>query len=147
MSRFEVLSPVGNGEMLTAACRAGADAVYLGAKDFSARRNAENFDDNGLHEAIKYCHIRGVKVYLTLNIQIKDSELSAAVDLARRAYNYGIDGVIIADLGLAAVLRESIPALHLHASTQMTVHTPAALEILKNAGFTRVVAAREMSRE
>lgn len=146
MSRFEVLSPVGNGEMLTAACRAGADAVYLGAKEFSARRNAENFDDNGLESAVKYCHIRGVKVYLTLNIQIKDGELSSAVDLARRAYNYGIDGVIIADLGLAAVLRESIPALHLHASTQMTVHTPAALEILKNAGFMRVVAAREMSR-
>lgn len=147
MSRFEVLSPVGNGEMLVAAYRAGADAVYLGAKEFSARRNAENFDDSAIKEAVKYCHIRGVKVYLTLNIQIKDSELSSAVDLARRAYNYGIDGVIIADLGLAAVLRESIPALHLHASTQMTVHTPAALEILKNAGFTRVVAAREMSRE
>lgn len=147
MSRFEVLSPVGNVEMLTAACRAGADAVYLGAKEFSARRNAENFDDNELREAIRYCHIRGVKVYLTLNIQIKDSELPSAVDLARRAYNYGIDGVIIADLGLAAVLHKYIPALHLHASTQMTVHTPAALEILKNAGFTRVVAAREMSRE
>lgn len=147
MSRFEVLSPVGNGEMLVAACRAGADAVYLGAKEFSARRNAENFDDDALKEAVKYCHIRGVKVYLTLNIQIKDSELASAVDLARRAYNYGIDGVIIADLGLAAVLHKSIPALPLHASTQMTVHTPAALKILKNAGFTRVVAAREMSRE
>ena len=115
MSRFEVLSPVGNGEMLVAACRAGADAVYLGAKEFSARRNAENFDDNALEEAIKYCHIRGIKVYLTLNIQIKDSELSSAVDLARRAYNYGIDGVIIADLGLAAILRRLIPALNLHA--------------------------------
>lgn len=147
MSRFEVLSPVGNGEMLVAACRAGADAVYLGAKEFSARRNAENFDDTALKEAVKYCHIRGVKVYLTLNIQIKDGELSSAVDLARRAYNYGIDGVIIADLGLAAILRRLIPALNLHASTQMTVHTPAALTILKNAGFTRVVAAREMSRE
>lgn len=147
MSRFEVLSPVGNGEMLVAACRAGADAVYLGAKEFSARRNAENFDDNELLEAIRYCHIRGVKVYLTLNIQIKDSELASSVDLARRAYNYGIDGVIIADLGLAAVLHKLIPNLHLHASTQMTVHTPSALEILKNAGFTRVVAAREMSRE
>ena len=147
MSRFEVLSPVGNGEMLVAACRAGADAVYLGAKEFSARRNAENFDDNELREAIRYCHIRGVKVYLTLNIQIKDSELSSAVDLARRAYNYGIDGVIIADLGLAAVLHKLIPNLHLHASTQMTVHTPAALKILKNAGFTRVVASREMSCE
>lgn len=147
MSRFEVLSPVGNGEMLVAACRAGADAVYLGAKEFSARRNAENFDDNALKEAIKYCHIRGVKVYLTLNIQIKDGELYSAVDLARRAYNYGVDGVIIADLGLAAVLHRLIPELNLHASTQMTVHTPAALSILKNAGFTRVVAAREMSRE
>lgn len=147
MSRLEVLSPVGNGEMLVAACRAGADAVYLGAKEFSARRNAENFDDTELCDAIKYCHIRGVKVYLTLNIQIKDSELSSAVDLARRAYNYGIDGVIIADLGLADVLHKLIPKLPLHASTQMTVHTPAALEILKNAGFTRVVTAREMSRE
>ena len=147
MSRFEVLSPVGNGEMLVAACRAGADAVYLGAKEFSARRNAENFDDNALESAVKYCHIRGVKVYLTLNIQIKDSELSSAVDLACRAYNYGVDGVIIADLGLADILRRLIPALNLHASTQMTVHTPAALNILKKAGFTRVVAAREMSRE
>lgn len=147
MSRFEVLSPVGNGEMLVAACRAGADAVYLGAKEFSARRNAENFDDNALRDAVKYCHIRGVKVYLTLNIQIKDGELSSAVDLARRAYNYGVDGVIIADLGLAAVIHRLIPELNLHASTQMTVHTPAALTILKNAGFTRVVAAREMSRE
>lgn len=147
MSRFEVLSPVGNGEMLVAACRAGADAVYLGAKEFSARRNAENFDDSALKEAVKYCHIRGVKVYLTLNIQIKDGELSSAVDLARRAYNYGVDGVIIADLGLATILRRLIPALNLHASTQMTVHTPAALTILKKAGFTRVVAAREMSRE
>ena len=147
MSRFEVLSPVGNGEMLIAACRAGADAVYLGAKDFSARRNAENFEDNELKEAIKYCHIRGVKVYLTLNIQIKDGELSSAVDLARSAYNYGIDGVIIADLGLADILHRLIPKLPLHASTQMTVHTPAALKTLKNAGFTRVVAAREMSRE
>lgn len=147
MSGFEVLSPVGNAEMLVAACRTGADAVYLGAKEFSARRNAENFDDDALASAVKYCHIRGVKVYLTLNIQIKDSELSSAVDLARRAYNYGIDGVIIADLGLAAVLHRLIPNLNLHASTQMTVHTPAALEILKNAGFTRVVAAREMSRE
>ena len=142
----EILSPAGNAEMLTAAVRSGADAVYLGAKEFSARRNAANFDDAGLKAAVEYCHIRGVKVYLTLNILIKDAELESAFRLAQRAYNYGIDGIIIADMGLAAVLHRLLPELPLHASTQMTVHTPSALPLLKKAGFCRVVAGREMSR-
>lgn len=142
----EILSPVGNREMLVAAVRSGADAVYLGAKEFSARRNAENFTLTELEDAVSYCHTRGVKVYLTLNILIKDSELKAAVSLARDAYNCGIDGIIIQDLGLAAALKELLPALPLHASTQMSVHTPAALDNLKKLGFCRVVAAREMSK-
>lgn len=142
----EILSPAGNTEMLTAAVRSGADAVYLGAKEFSARRNAANFDDDELKAAVEYCHIRGVKVYLTLNILIKDAELESAFRLAQRAYNYGIDGIIIADMGLAAVLHRLLPELPLHASTQMTVHTPSALPLLKKAGFCRVVAGREMSR-
>ena len=144
--KAEVLSPVGNTEMLISAVRAGADAVYLGAKDFNARRNADNFDSNSLKNAIDYCHIRGVKVYLTLNIQLKDSELISALSIATEAYNFGIDGIIIADLGLASLLHKKLPLLPLHASTQMTVCHKSALAPLKKLGFIRVVAAREMSK-
>ena len=146
-AKGEILAPVGNIEMLEAAVRSGADAVYLGAKDFSARRNAENFSLQELKEAVSYCHIRGVKVYLTLNILIKNFELADAFALARNAYNTGIDGIIIQDLGLARLLHEKTPALPLHASTQMSVHSPAALDILKDLGFVQVVAAREMSKK
>lgn len=147
IKNFEILSPVGNKEMLISAVRSGADAVYLGAKDFSARRNAENFGDDELESTVKYCHIRGVKVYLTLNIMIKNSELEDAFNLAKKAYNIGVDGIIIQDLGLASVLREKIPELPLHASTQLTVHSPSALCYLKEKGFKRVVVAREVSKE
>lgn len=142
----EILSPVGNPDMLIAAIRSGADAVYLGAKLFSARRNAENFTEKELEDAVKYCHIRGVKVYLTLNILIKNHELQDAFNLAQTAYNLGIDGIIIQDLGLASILKEKIPDLPLHASTQLTVHSPAALDFLKEKGFSRVVVSREMSK-
>lgn len=145
ISKGEILSPAGNFQMLEAAVRCGADAVYLGAKDFSARRNAENFTTDELKEVCEYCRIRGVKTYLTLNILIKDSEMKSAVALARNAYLAGIDGIIIQDLGLAALLRRYVPDLPLHASTQMSVMSPSALPYLKKAGFRRVVAAREMS--
>ena len=145
--KAEILSPVGDSEMLVAAVRSGADAVYLGAKDFSARRNAENFSLSELKSAIEYCHIRGVRVYLTLNILIKENELEEAFSLARDAYNIDIDGIIIQDLGLARLLSEKIPELPLHASTQMSVHSPSALLPLKKLGFTQVVVAREMSKE
>ena len=143
----EILSPVGNKEMLEAAVRSGADAVYLGAKDFSARKNAENFSLEELNDAIKYCHIRGVKVYLALNTLIKDNEMSNAFNLAKKAYHLGIDGIIIQDLGLARILHEKIPNLKLHASTQMSIHSPSALDILKELGFVQVVVAREMSKQ
>lgn len=141
----EILAPAGGGEMLTAAVRSGADAVYLGAKEFSARRGAQNFDVQELKSAAEYCHIRGVKVYLALNIMLKENELEPAFALARDAYNYGIDGIIIQDWGLASALHRLIPGLRLHASTQCSVHSPAALRLLKEMGFTRVVAGREMS--
>lgn len=147
MVKPEILSPAGSEEMLKAAVLSGADAVYLGAKEFSARRNAENFDTLALCEAIKYCHIRGVKVYLTLNIILKDSELSSALKTATDAYNAGIDGIIVADLGIAKILKEQLPLLPLHASTQLSVHSPSALKPLKDLGFSRVVVAREMSYE
>ena len=127
----EVLAPVGSPESLQAAVRSGADAVYIGAKQFSARRNADNFDDNDIRETVHYCHIRGVKVYLALNIMIKQSELKAAFDVALTAYKCGIDAVIITDLGLASLIHKHIPDLQLHASTQMTVHSPACLPMLK----------------
>ncbi len=142
----EVLAPVGSPESLAAAVRSGADAVYIGAKQFSARRNADNFDDNDIKETVRYCHIRGVKVYLALNIMIKQSELQAAFDVALYAYKCGVDAIIISDLGLASIIHKHIPDLQLHASTQMTVHSPACLPILKELGFTRVVVSREMSK-
>ena len=138
----EILSPVGSQEMLYAAVRSGADAVYLGAKDFSARRNAENFSLEDLRQAIAFCHIRGVKVYLTLNILIKDNEFYDALKLAADAYNIGIDGIIVQDLGLARVLHEKLPLLPLHASTQLSIHSPASMPLLKSLGFKQVVVAR-----
>ncbi|MBR2039849.1 MAG: U32 family peptidase, partial [Clostridia bacterium] len=144
--KCEILAPVGSLKMLESAVRCGADAVYLGAKEFSARQNAENFSLEELKNAIDFCHIRNVKVYLTLNILIKENELESAFELAQVAYNLGIDAVIIEDLGLAKIIREKIPELSLHASTQMSVHTPAALTILKEMGFKRVVVARELSK-
>ncbi|MBQ6885650.1 MAG: U32 family peptidase [Clostridia bacterium] len=143
----EVLSPVGGPESLAAAVRSGADAVYIGAKQFSARRNADNFDDNDIIDTVRYCHIRGVKVYLALNIMIKQSELQAAFDVALTAYKCGVDAVIISDLGLASLIHKHIPDLQLHASTQMTVHSPACLPTLKELGFSRVVVSREMSKQ
>lgn len=143
----EVLSPVGSPQSLEAAVRCGADAVYIGAKKFSARRNAENFDINDIRETVCYCHIRGVKVYLALNIMIKQSELQDAFKLAAHAYECGVDAIIISDLGLASLIHECIPDMPLHASTQMTVHSKSALPLLKNMGFTRVVVSREMSKK
>lgn len=143
----EVLSPAGSPAALEAAVRAGADAVYFGMGGFNARKNAENFDDGALTGAVASCHGRGVKAYLTLNTLVRTDEMSAALRTAEKAAAAGMDGVIVQDLGLAALLRKAAPSLPLHASTQMSVHTPAALLFLKELGFVRVVAAREMSGE
>ena len=145
-TKGEILSPVGSFEMLEAAVKSGADAVYLGAKDFSARRNAQNFTKEEMKKAVEYCHIRGVKTYLTLNILLKDEELEKAFLLARDAYNMGIDGIIVQDLGFAKILKDYLPELPLHASTQMSVHSKSALPLLKQLGFTQVVVSREMSK-
>ncbi|MCQ2478334.1 MAG: DUF3656 domain-containing protein [Clostridia bacterium] len=144
---IEILSPAGSYESLIAAVRSGADAVYLGAKDFSARRNAENFDNGQLKEAVQYCHERNVKVYITLNIAVKEREIKSALDTAKAAYLAGVDGVIISDLGLARLIKKHFPDLSLHASTQMSVHSPACIPLLKKFGFSRVVVSREMSKE
>ena len=146
IAKPEVLSPAGSSESLISAVRSGADAVYLGVKEFSARRNADNFDFCELEKAVKYCHIRNVKVYLTLNIMIKESELNTALECAKKAYLCGVDALILQDTGIASLIKNAIPDFELHASTQMTVHSPAALQTLKEMGFSRVVAAREMNK-
>ena len=129
---MEILSPAGNKEALIAALRTGADAVYFGAGKFNARRNADNFLDDDLKEAIGLCKIYGAKSYLTLNTIIKQNELIEAFNTAKTAYLYGVDAVILQDLGLIKLLKENLPDLVLHASTQMTVHTPSALAFLKS---------------
>ena len=144
-NRIEILAPAGGFESLEAAAKSGADAVYLGAKDFSARKSAQNFSSQELKDAVAYCHARGMKAYLTVNTLMFDSEIQSALDLICDAYSSGIDAVIIQDIGLASYLRHKLPELRLHASTQMSVHTLSGAKALQEMGFSRVVLSRELS--
>lgn len=145
MKNIELLSPVGDFECLKAAVQNGADAVYLGATSFSARSSAKNFDLTSLEEAINYAHLRNVKVYLALNTLIKNNEFESATKLAVDVYNLGIDAIIVQDLGLAKWIKENIPLLPIHASTQMTAHNLEGVSKLEKLGFSRVVLSRETS--
>ena len=144
-NKIEILAPAGSMESLIAAVRSGADAVYLGAKDFSARASAQNFTIDELREAVSYCKIRNVKVYLTVNTLMFDDELEKALILINEVYYAGIDAVIVQDIGLASLVKKHIPNLKLHGSTQMTIHTPAGAKALWEMGFSRVVLSRELS--
>ncbi|MBQ4613111.1 MAG: U32 family peptidase [Clostridia bacterium] len=144
---IEVLAPAGSYESLTAAVRSGAAAVYLGLSAFNARRAAHNFTEQELTEAVAYCHARGVKVHLALNTLVRDDELDSALAVAEFACSIGIDALIVQDLGLARCIHAAAPTMPLHASTQLSCHTPAGVDFLRDAGFSRVVLAREMSRE
>jgi putative protease len=141
----ELLAPAGGWESFIAAVQNGADAVYLGGRMFSARRKAVNFENQEIARAIEYAHIRGVKVYVTVNILIADREMEEAAGFLLYLYNAGADAVIVQDLGLASLAREVVPGLELHASTQMTIHNLPGIELLSGAGFTRVVLSREMN--
>lgn len=143
----ELLSPVGNFECLKSAVQNGADSVYFGANNFSARAFAENFDFNNLKEAIKYAKLRGVKTNLTLNTLIKNNEIENAFNLAKQAYELGIDAIIVQDLGLANVLIKNFPDLAIHGSTQMSIHNLEGVLELQELGFKRVVLSRELSLE
>lgn len=142
----EILSPCGSRDSLIAAVRAGADAVYFGGGNFNARRNAKNFTNDDLRDAIQYAKMRGVKVYITLNTLLADSELQEAIEFARFAAECGADAFIVQDLGLAKLLKSSLPEIPLHASTQMTVHSVLGLEELAKFGFCRVVVSREVDK-
>lgn len=149
----ELLAPAGSWEAMVAAVRAGADAVYLGVGAFNARRHALNFSlqanidaTPSLAEAVAFCHTRGVKVYVALNTLVLDRELTEALKVAKIACDVGADALILQDRGLARYIRACAPTMPLHASTQMTCHTPTGVRQLRDLGFSRVVLAREMTK-
>ena len=135
---IELLSPAGDFECLKAAVQNGADAVYFGASSFSARAFASNFDDEALEKAITYAKLRGVKTNLALNTLIKNDEMNDAIELAKKAYSYGIDAIIVQDLGLACYLIKHFPDLDIHASTQLSVHNLEGVLKLQEMGFSEV---------
>ena len=143
----ELLAPAGGQEALVAAVQSGADAVYMGFGAFNARRSARNFSDEEFRAAVSYCHLRGVKVYLTLNTLVTDRELPLLVEEARIASECGVDAILVQDWGVLAALREIIPDVPLHASTQMSLHTLSGAQESARLGMTRAVLARELNRE
>ncbi len=141
----ELLAPAGNIASLEAAIDAGANAVYFGADAFNARMRADNFGEVEAQQALSLCRAFGVQAYITLNTRLTDRQLGEALPLARRLWEAGADAFIIADAGLAALLREQIPGVQLHASTQMSAHTEFDADALAKMGFSRMVCPRELS--
>ena len=144
---IELLAPAGSPEAVIAAVQNGADAVYLGMGNFNARRGARNFTDEEFEKAVRYCRIRGCKVYVTLNTLVNDREIEPAVSAAKLASDLGADGIIIQDLGLIRAIRSALPDIPLHASTQMSIHNLAGVQAAAEMGLTRAVLARELSLE
>ena len=145
MKNIEILAPAGSMESLVAAVRCGANAVYLGTKGINARRGATNFTFEELKQAVEYCHARGVKVYLALNILVADSELELAYKTVQASLSLGVDAFIVQDLGLAKIIHTHFPTAKLHASTQCSVNSPEGFKALEEMGFVRAVIPREMS--
>ena len=144
---IEILAPAGSYDALVAAVRSGANAVYLGTKALNARRNAANFDDEQLAEAVKYCHQRNVKVHQTINTLMYDGEAEEVADAVRTAVKCGVDALIIQDMGVLEIAKKIAPQMELHASTQMAVHNLDGVKKAEKLGFSRVVLARELSKE
>jgi putative protease len=142
---LELLAPAGGFDALRAAVRNGADAVYLGTTELNARRGAENFTLEDLAEACRYAHLRGTKVYLTANVVVLESEMGPALNMIARAWEAGIDAVIVQDLGLLLALRTALPDVRVHGSTQIDVHNAASVRVLADLGVSRVTLARELS--
>ena len=144
---LELLAPAGSMEALRAAVQNGANAVYLGCGQFNARQSAKNFTPQALAEAIKYCHIRGVAVHLTLNTLVSDKEKEEAAALIRHAAGAGVDAFIVQDLGVVQLCRQIAPHIPLHGSTQMTVHSLPGVLFCAGLGMSRVVLSRELDRD
>lgn len=147
MKKNEILAPAGNLDSLLAGIHSGADAVYFGYGELNARRNAKNFDEQSLAEASRLCKERGVKMHMTVNTMVYDREYDEVLRTLEIACKYGIDALIVQDLGVAKIVREAAPEMKMHASTQLTVHNVSGAWQAKELGFSRVVLAREMSRE
>jgi putative protease len=145
MKKIELLAPAGSMESIYAAVQMGADAVYIGGSKFSARAYAFNFDNDNITKAVDYCHIYGVRVYVTLNTLVKDNELKEVMEYVGFLYSIGVDALILQDTGLIYLIRSNFPDFEIHASTQMTVHNGEAALFLKNIGFKRIVLSRELS--
>ena len=144
---LELLAPAGSMDALRAAVQNGANAVYLGCGTFNARQSAKNFTTQTLTEAVKYCHIRGVKVHLTLNTLVSDRESKELCDLIRHAASTGVDAFIVQDLGVVQLCRQIAPNVPLHGSTQMTIHNLDGVRLCAAMGMSRVVLSRELNRE
>ena len=147
MRDVELLAPVGSFEALKAAVQNGANAVYLGGKDFGARASANNFDREELKEAVKYAHIRGVQVFVTTNTLRKENEIEDFLEYAKFLYDIDVDALILQDIGMARLIKKELPDFELHASTQMVAHSLEDVKYLEGVGFDRVVLAREVTVE
>ena len=147
MKDVELLAPVGSFEALKAAVQNGANAVYLGGKDFGARASANNFDRDELKEAVKYAHIRGVQVFVTTNTLRKENEIEDFLEYAKFLYDIDVDAIILQDIGMARLIKRELPDFELHASTQMVAHSLEDVKYLESVGFDRVVLAREVTVE
>ena len=143
----ELLAPAGDFEALIAAVKAGADAIYIGGKSFSARAFAKNFDLDEISLAVKYTHLHGVRLYVTINTLVYDKELPLAIEYAGELYKRGVDAIIAADVGLIRAIRKYVPSLEIHASTQMGIHNSYGANEAAELGCERVVLAREVSLE
>ena len=144
---MELMSPAGSLEGVIAAVRGGADAVYFGTGDFNARRNAKNLEGDDLAEALRYCRLRGVRTYVTVNTLVTDRELSRAREMILQLNQLGADALIVQDLGMARMIRALAPDLPIHASTQMTIHNIGGVLQAHRLGFSRVVLSRELPLE
>lgn len=144
---MELLSPAGGLDSLIAAVQTGADAVYMGFGAFNARRSAKNFTDEEFASAVAYCHLRGVRVFLTLNTLLTDRELEQAAESLRKASDMGVDAILVQDWGLLTLAREIVPDVPLHASTQMSLFTLGGANEAAALGLERVVLARELARD
>ena len=147
MKRCELLIPAGGKKQFIAAVENGADAVYVGGRDFNARINAENFSVEELEKAVDYGHLKGVKTYVTMNTLLDDEQLEPALLKAAQYYNIGVDGIIIQDMGLGLLIKENVPKLPIHLSTQAGTYDAEGVEAAAGLGYERVVLARELSLE
>lgn len=145
MNNIELLAPAGSAQALTAAVQSGADAVYTGGELFSARQGADNFSFDELCEYVRYCHLYGVKIHVAVNTLIKQKEIPQLTEYLKRLGTAGIDAIIVQDMGAAMLMKQILPEVELHASTQMTVTDLDGVRFLEDNGFCRVVLAREMS--